>query len=131
MMELVSQEALMLHFKGNISAVARWAGIDRNTFKHQASKGVVIVDGIMYKKVTEVGELPDYNGPDYLRGIQFRDLAMTVYEQTGSINETAKLMLEGNPRTNRSEYNFWVRNLKKWIEDDVKSDSAGKDDNEL
>ena len=127
-MELISQEALWLHFKGNNSAIARWAGIDRNTFKHQLNRGVVVVDGILYKKVDEVGELPEYVGPDRLRATQFKDLAITVYEQTGSINETAKLMIDGNPRTNRSEYNFWVRNLKVWVNEDESDNSRESGD---
>lgn len=118
MSEVITQEELTLHFKNNKSATAKWAGIDRNTFKSIAEKGLVIVDGILYKKVIEVGELPEYTGGDFLSSILYKDLVLSVYQQTGSIGKTASLVMDGTPKTNRNEYNYWVNHLTKWIKED-------------
>ena len=118
MAEVITQEELVLHFKNNQSAMASWATVDRNTFKNQLKRGVVVVDGILYKKVTEVGELPEYTGGDFISATLYKDLVLSVYTQTGSVGKTASLVMDGTPKTNRKEYNYWVNHLTKWIKED-------------
>ena len=117
-MQVTTSKDLLSDFDNNLSAIAKYCNITRNTVRSHIDKdGIVIIDGVVFVRKSSVTD----------ESIGFREnrkhhvgLVQSVLEQTGSVDETAELMCEGiRYKLRSSEAKSWRLTILRWIDEGV------------